>query len=152
MKPIYTAQGTVTGGRDVGHGRTADGALEVDIRIPSELGGPGEGTNPEQLFAIGYASCFESSLKVVGRRAKVEVDDVSIDVKVHLLPTTERGFTLAVEFDVSLPSVADPEEALRLAEKTHRVCPYSNATRGNIDVAITVNGMPLGDGATEGHS
>ena len=143
MKAIYTAEATVTGGRDVGHGRTADGALEVDIRLPPELGGPGEGTNPEQLFAIGFASCFESALKLVGRRAKLEVDDISIDSRVHLVPTAERGFALAVELDVSLPSIADADEALRLAGKAHKVCPYSNATRGNVDVAIAVNGTPL---------
>lgn len=147
MKAIYTAQATVTGGRDEGHGRTSDGALEVDIRIPPELGGPGTGTNPEQLFAIGFGSCFESSIKVVGRRMKMQVDDVSIDVRVQLFPTPERGFKLAVGMDVSLPSVEDAEQAMSLVRKTHRVCPYSNATRGNIDVAITVNGAPLEEGA-----
>lgn len=147
MKPIYTAEATVTGGRDVGHGRTSDGALEVDIHIPPELGGPGTGTNPEQLFAIGFGSCFESSLKVVGRRLKTEVDDVSIDVRVQLFPTPERGFKLGVAMDVSLPSVDDAEQAMSIVRKTHRVCPYSNATRGNIDVAITVNGAPLAEGA-----
>ncbi len=146
MKAIYTAEASVTGGRDAGHGRTLDGALEVDIRVPRELGGPGGGTNPEQLFAIGYASCFESAIKVVGRRGRLEVDDVSIDARVDLLPTAERGFALAVGLDVSLPSVADVDEALRLIEKAHQVCPYSNATRGNIDVAIAVNGTPLDKG------
>jgi osmotically inducible protein OsmC len=143
MKPIYTAQATVTGGRDEGHGRTSDGLLEVDIRVPSELGGPGDGTNPEQLFAIGYASCFESALKIVGRRAKLELDDVSIEIRVQLLPTPERGFALGVEMDVSLPSLEDIEAALDVVGKAHQVCPYSNATRGNIDVAISVNGTPL---------
>jgi lipoyl-dependent peroxiredoxin len=147
MKPIYTAEATVTGGRDEGHGRTSDGLLEVDIRLPAELGGPGTGTNPEQLFAVGYGSCFESALKVVGRRAKVEVDDVSIDVRVQLLPTPERGFKLAVEMDVSLPSLDDQDQAVELVERAHQVCPYSNATRGNIDVALTVNGAPLGEAA-----
>ncbi len=147
MKPIYTAEATVTGGRDEGHGRTSDGLLEVDIRVPAELGGPGTGTNPEQLFAVGYGSCFESALKVVGRRAKVAVDDVSIDVRVQLLPTPERGFKLAVEMDVSLPSLDDQDQAVELVERAHQVCPYSNATRGNIDVALTVNGAPLGEAA-----
>lgn len=140
MKPIYTARATVTGGRDEGHGRTADGALEVDIRVPAELGGPGDGTNPEQLFAIGYASCFESALKIVGRRAKVDLDDVSIEIGVQLLAKPDRSFALGVEMDVSLPSVEDREAALELVESAHQVCPYSNATRGNIDVALTVNG------------
>lgn len=145
MKPIYTAEATVTGGRDEGQGRTSDGLLEVDIRLPAELGGPGTGTNPEQLFAVGYGSCFESALKVVGRRAKVQVDDVSIDVRVQLLPTPERGFKLAVEMDVSLPSIDDQDQAVELVERAHQVCPYSNATRGNIDVALTVNGAPLAE-------
>jgi lipoyl-dependent peroxiredoxin len=143
MKVLYTAEATVTGGRDEGHGRTSDGALEVDIRVPIELGGPGGGTNPEQLFAIGFASCFESAVKLVGRRQKVNADDVTIHSRVMLLPTEERGFKLAVEMDVALPSIDDPDAAARLIATAHRVCPYSNATRGNIDVAFTVNGRPL---------
>jgi osmotically inducible protein OsmC len=144
-KPIYTAQATVTGGRDEGHGRTSDGTLEVDLRVPSEMGGDGGGTNPEQLFAVGYAACFESALKVVARRERLEAGDVSIASSVELLPTPERGFKLAVELDVTLPSVEDPERAAALVAAAHRVCPYSNATRGNIDVALTVNGRPVGD-------
>jgi len=140
---LYTAEATVTGGRDEGHGRTSDGAVEVDLRIPTELGGSGGGTNPEQLFAVGYAACFESALKAVARRERLEAGDVSIDSKVMLLPTEQRGFKLAVELDVSLPSVADADQALGLVEGAHRVCPYSNATRGNIDVALTANGGPV---------
>jgi Ohr subfamily peroxiredoxin len=147
MKVLYTAEATVTGGRDEGHGRTSDGALEVDLRMPPELGGQGGGTNPEQLFAVGFASCFESALKLVARRMKLAADDVSIDSKVMLLPTEERGFKLAVELDVTLPSIEDGEEAAAVVERAHRVCPYSNATRGNIDVALTVNGAPVGAAA-----
>ncbi|HEY2716852.1 MAG TPA: organic hydroperoxide resistance protein [Solirubrobacterales bacterium] len=143
MKPIYTAQATVTGGRDEGHGRTSDGALEVDIRVPSELGGPGEATNPEQLFAVGYASCFESALKIVGRRQSLDVDDVSIEIRVNLLPNPDRSFALGVEMDVTLPSLQEGGAALEVVGEAHRVCPYSNATRGNIDVAITANGQAL---------
>jgi osmotically inducible protein OsmC len=139
--PIYTAGAHVTGGRANGHGRSADGNLEVDLRLPKELGGEGDGTNPEELFAVGFASCFESALGVVARRAKAEAGDVAIDSKVSLLPTEERGFTLAVELDVSLPSVDDPQQAVELVRAAHQVCPYSNATRGNIDVAITANGQ-----------
>jgi Ohr subfamily peroxiredoxin len=144
-KPIYTARATVTGGRDEGHGRTSDGTLEVDLRVPSEMGGDGGGTNPEQLFAVGYAACFESALKVVARRERLEAGDVSIASSVELLPTPERGFKLAVELDVTLPSVEDPERAAAIVAAAHQVCPYSNATRGNIDVALTVNGRSVGD-------
>jgi osmotically inducible protein OsmC len=142
-RPIYTAEAHVTGGRIEGHGRTSDGALEVDIRIPAELGGPGGGTNPEQLFAVGYAACFESALQTVGRRRKQEVADVAIDSKVMLLPTQERGFKLGVELAVTLPSIDDADEAVALVRTAHKVCPYSNATRGNVDVAITVNGREV---------
>lgn len=143
-KVLYSAEATVTGGRDEGHGKTSDGQLEVDIRVPEELGGDGGGTNPEQLFALGFAACFESAIKVVGKRMKQEVGDVSIDSKVNLLPTEERGFKLSVGLDVSLPSVDDKEQAAEIVRNAHAVCPYSNATRDNIDVALTVNGDEVG--------
>jgi lipoyl-dependent peroxiredoxin len=142
-KVLYTAEAHVTGGRLAGHGRTTDGALEVDLRIPSEMGGDGGGTNPEQLFAVGYASCFESALSVVARREKRDADDAEIESKVNLIPTEDRGFGLAVELDVRLPSVSDPEEAKRIVAAAYKVCPYSNATRGNIDVTLTANGEPV---------
>jgi lipoyl-dependent peroxiredoxin len=141
---LYTAEATVTGGRASGHGRTNDGALDVQLRSPREMGGEGGGTNPEQLFAIGFAACFESALGVVGRRARIEVSDVSIDSRVSLLPTEERGFALALELDVTLPQVQDPEQAARLVAAANQVCPYSNATRGNIDVRLTANGHEVG--------
>jgi lipoyl-dependent peroxiredoxin len=141
---LYTAEATVTGGRASGHGRTNDGALDVQLRSPKEMGGEGGGTNPEQLFAVGYAACFESALGVVGRRERAEVGDVSIGTRVSLLPTGERGFKLAVELDVTLPQVQDPEQAARIVTAAHQVCPYSNATRGNIDVTLTVNGRAVG--------
>jgi osmotically inducible protein OsmC len=141
-KILYTAQAHVTGGRIEGHGRTSDGALEVDIRIPPELGGPGGGTNPEQLFAVGFASCFESAMGAVARRMKVEPQDVAIDSRVHLMPTEERGFKVGVALDVTLSGL-DEAQAKELVTKAHKVCPYSNATRGNIDVDITVNGASL---------
>ena len=143
-KVLYTAEATVTGGRAEGHGRTSDGALEVDLRLPSEMGGEGGGTNPEQLFAVGYASCFESALQVVARRAKADVDDVSVDSKVELSPNSEGGFDLSVALDVTLPSIDEGDQAAELVEKAHQVCPYSNATRGNIDVRLTANGTPVG--------
>ena len=139
-KALYTAEATVTGGRIEGHGRTSDGALEVELRSPEELGGQGGGTNPEQLFAIGYASCFESALGAVRRREHAEVGDVSIDSRVSLLPAEGRTFKLAVALDVSLPQLDDPEQAVRIVAAAHRVCPYSNATRGNIEVDLKVNG------------
>lgn len=138
-KVLYTAEAHVTGGRAQGHGRTSDGALEVELRFPKEMGGEGGGTNPEQLFAVGFAACFESALGVVARRQKVNADDVEVDSKVMLLPTEERGFKLAVELDVKLPSIAEEDRAVELVRAAHRVCPYSNATRGNIDVKLTAN-------------
>jgi Ohr subfamily peroxiredoxin len=141
-KEIYTAEAHVTGGRVAGHGRTSDGALEVDLRTPPEMGGEGGGTNPEQLFAVGYAACFEGALAAVARRQKLEVGDVAIDSKVMLVTAEERTFTIAVELAVTLPSVTD-EEAVELVQGAHKVCPYSNATRGNIDVTLTANGAPV---------
>lgn len=141
---LYTAEATVTGGRRSGHGRTSDGALDVHIRSPRELGGEGGGTNPEQLFAIGFASCFGNAIGVVSRRERVDVGEVSIDSRVILLPGDDRGFRLAVELDVTLPQVRDPAEAARIVAAAHQVCPYSNATRGNIDVVLTANGHEVG--------
>jgi osmotically inducible protein OsmC len=142
-KVLYTADAHVTGGRAQGHGRTTDGALDVELRFPKEMGGEGGGTNPEQLFAVGFAACFESALGVVARRQKVNADDVEVDSKVMLLPTEERGFQLAVELDVRLPSIAEEDRAVELVRAAHRVCPYSNATRGNIDVKLTANEAPV---------
>jgi osmotically inducible protein OsmC len=140
---IYTAEAHVTGGRTEGHGRTADGQLEVDLRVPKELGGEQEGTNPEELFAVGYAACFEGALGTVARRAKEEMGDVAIDSKVMLVTTEDRAFTVAVELDVTLPAIDDPAKAVELVAAAHKVCPYSNATRGNIDVTLTANGQPV---------
>lgn len=141
-KVIYTAEAHVAGGRIAGHGRTSDGALEVDIRVPPELGGEEPGTNPEQLFAVGYAACFENALAAVARRAKVDLDGVEVDSKVMLVTAENRSFALAVELAVTLPSVKG-EEAVELVKAAHKVCPYSTATRGNIDVTVTANGAPV---------
>jgi Ohr subfamily peroxiredoxin len=108
--------------------------------MPEEMGGDGGGTNPEQLFAVGYAACFEGALGAVARRRGQESTDAEIDSRVMLLPTADRGFKLAVELAVTLPSVDDPDEAVELVRAAHQVCPYSNATRGNIDVSLTANG------------
>src|SRR4051812_37681968 len=139
-KILYTAAAHVTGGRAEGHGRTADGALEVDLRLPPELGGQGGGTNPEQLFAVGYAACFEGALGAAARRSKVDVGDAQIDSKVMLSPNEAKGFDLSVELDVTLPSIDDPALAREIVEAAHQICPYSNATRGNMPVKLTVNG------------
>ncbi|HEY2398180.1 MAG TPA: organic hydroperoxide resistance protein [Solirubrobacteraceae bacterium] len=140
---LYTAQAHVTGGRVEGHGRTSDGQLEVDLRLPSEMGGAGDGTNPEELFAVGYAACFEGALGTVARRAKEDTGEVAIDSKVSLVTTEDRAFTVAVQLDVTLAGIEDPAKASELVAAAHRVCPYSNATRGNIDVTLTANGQPV---------
>ncbi len=142
-KTVYTAQATVTGGRAEGHGMTTDGALDVQLRTPVEMGGEGGGTNPEQLFAVGYAACFEGAIGVVGRREHAEVGDVSIDSRVDLITTEERGYNVAVELHVTLPQVTDPEQAVRIVAAAHQVCPYSNATRGNVEVTLTANGQDV---------
>ncbi|HKE78047.1 MAG TPA: Ohr family peroxiredoxin [Solirubrobacteraceae bacterium] len=140
---LYTAHAHVTGGRVNGHGASSDGALDVQLRPPVETGGPGGGTNPEQLFAVGYAACFEGALGAAARRERLEVEDVAIDSRVSLMPTEDRGFTVGVEMDVTLPSIKDTEQAVELVRAAHKICPYSNATRGNIDVALTANGAPV---------
>lgn len=143
--PIYTAAATVTGGRENGYGRTSDGRLEVQLRLPSEMGGSGEeqGTNPEQLFAVGYAACFEGALGLVAQREQVELGDVSIDSTVGLGPNGQGGFEINVSLAVTLPAISDAEEAKRIVSAAHEVCPYSNATRGNIEVLLTANGQQV---------
>jgi lipoyl-dependent peroxiredoxin len=138
---LYTAEAHVTGGRAHGHGRTSDGALEVDLRVPREMGGEGDGTNPEELFAVGYAACFEGALGTVARRKREETGELEIDSKVMLVATEDRRFTIAVELAVRLPSIDDPGKAVELVRAAHQVCPYSNATRGNIDVRLSANGQ-----------
>jgi lipoyl-dependent peroxiredoxin len=140
---LYTAKATVTGGRADGHGRSSDGALDVALRMPTEMGGEGGGTNPEQLFAVGYAACFEGALGLVARREHADPGEVSIESHVSLLPTEDRGFQITVALHVTLPGVSDPELATRLVAEAHAVCPYSNATRGNVDMTLTANGQPV---------
>jgi osmotically inducible protein OsmC len=140
-KTIYTAEATVTGGREHGHGVTSDGALDVQLRAPTD--GDERGTNPEQLFAVGYAACFEGALGVVGRRERVDLGEVSIDSTVSLVTTDDRGYTVAVGLDVTLPGVEDADQAKSIVAAAHEVCPYSNATRGNIDVTLVANGQPV---------
>ena len=142
-KVLYTARAYVTGGRQDGHGRSADGELDVRLRLPREMGGSGGGTNPEELFAVGYAACFESALGTVARRRHLDAGQLAIDSAVSLLPVGDGGFRLAVTLDVSLPSVGDREAAAQLVREAHQVCPYSNATRGNIDVSLLLAGEPV---------
>ena len=140
MSMIYTAEAHVTGGRADGHGRTSDGQLAVDLRLPKELGGDGGGTNPEQLFAIGYAGCFASVLGMLGQRKGITTTDATIDSRVSLVPVGDGTFTLAAELDVRLPSVDDAED---LVHATHQLCPYSRAIRGNVEVTLIANGVRL---------
>ena len=135
-KILYTAEATVQGGRD-GMGRTSDGKLEVKLSPPKEMGGAGEGTNPEQLFAVGYAACFQSALMAIARRQQVDASQSSITSRVGIGPNGEGGFGLAVELQVTIPGL-DKETSEKLVEAAHQVCPYSNATRGNIPVTLTV--------------
>jgi Ohr subfamily peroxiredoxin len=135
-KPLYTAEATVKGGRD-GHGRSSDGFLDLDIRPPVELGGTGAGTNPEQLFALGYAACFQSAMGVVGRRLGTDTSDSEVTGRVTLGTIAGGAFGIAVELDVHIPGV-DEEAANNVVSAAHEVCPYSNATRGNVEVTLKI--------------
>ncbi len=143
-KVLYSAEAHVTGARAEGHGVSSDGALDVLLRAPKEMGGSGGGTNPEQLFAVGYAACFESALTGAARTAKQELRDVAIDSKVSLVASSDGTYKLAVTLDVHLPSIASPETAADLVRAAHEICPYSNATRGNIEVELIANGNLVG--------
>jgi len=146
VKPLYTARATATGGR-AGHAVTDDGLLDVHLKPPKEMGGPGGATNPEQLFAIGYAACFESALGTVARRQRIDLGQVAIDAKVDLRTTENGAFDIAVELDITLPALDDAEQATQIVAAAHQVCPYSRATRSNIDVKLTANGKSVDDGA-----
>ena len=137
VNTLYTATATATGDGRNGHTASDDGILDMDVRIPTAMGGPGGATNPEQLFAAGYAACFHSAMKFVGAADKVDLtgSEVSASVSIGMLPA--GGFGLAVELDVAVPSL-EHDQALALVEKAHQVCPYSNATRGNVEVKLGV--------------
>jgi Ohr subfamily peroxiredoxin len=142
MKILYTAEASVEGGRD-GHGRTSDGRLEVDLAVPEGMGGKGgAGTNPEQLFAVGYAACFQSALFSVANGRKLDASDSRIASKVGIGPSGHGGFGLEVALDLHAPHLS-PAEAADVMARAHEVCPYSNATRGNIEVTLTVDGASL---------
>jgi Ohr subfamily peroxiredoxin len=137
MNILYTAVGHATGDGRNGHTRTDDGMLDLDVRVPKELGGPGGATNPEQLFACGYSACFHSALKLVAQRAGLDATDSEVSASVGLGMEEGGGFGLAVELDVLLPKL-DRETAQGLVERAHQVCPYSNATRGNVEVQLSI--------------
>ena len=141
-KPAYTTTARVKGGRAGGQGRITSGELELQLQLPKELGGPGGAPNPEQLFAIGYAACFESVLSILGQRMKITADDAVIDSTVALIPIENGRFKLSVALDISLPSIGNAQQAADLVRMADQICPYSNAVRGNIEVALAVNGLP----------
>jgi lipoyl-dependent peroxiredoxin len=137
MKPLYTAIATAEGGR-AGHVRSSDGAVDHKLTMPKSLGGPGgEGTNPEQLFAAGYAACFESALQLVARKKKINADKATITAHVTIGSTDDGGFQLAVELHGKIPG-QDRDATQELLEAAHQVCPYSKATRNNIEVKLVV--------------
>jgi lipoyl-dependent peroxiredoxin len=137
MDALYTAVAHATGDGRNGHIYTDDDLLDLDVRIPKEMGGPGGATNPEQLFASGYAACFHSALKVVARPDDLDVTGTEVSASVSIGTIESGGFGLAVELDVHAPRLDRPT-AERLVAKAHTVCPYSNATRGNVDVTLRV--------------
>ncbi len=137
MDILYTATAHATGDGRSGHATSDDGILDVDLRVPTELGGPGGATNPEQLFAAGYAACFHSALKVVAGREKRDVSGTEVSASVGLGMNDAGGFGIAVELDVYAPAL-DRATAEALVAKAHEVCPYSNATRGNVEVTLTI--------------
>jgi osmotically inducible protein OsmC len=137
IEAIYTAESTASGGGRDGHVKSSDGRLDLDTRPPKEMGGSGEGTNPEQLFSAGYAACFLGALRLVAGKAKVKLDDATgITVQIGIGKTPEGGFGLIATIIGYLPGL-EQEVADDLVEQAHEVCPYSNATRGNIDVDLS---------------
>jgi osmotically inducible protein OsmC len=133
---VYTAQATAKGAR-AGHVRSDNGRVDLDLAVPEEFGGPGgAGTNPEELFAAGYAACFQGALAVAGAKREIDTSDSEVTARVSLAPP---DMTLSVELEVSIPGV-DAETATKLAESAHRVCPYSRATRDNIEVTLSARG------------
>jgi lipoyl-dependent peroxiredoxin len=136
MDALYTAVATATHGRE-GRAVTSDGKIDLALGMPVELGGNGQGTNPEQLFAAGYAACFGSALGLVGRQAQVDVSEAAVTAEVGIGKQGE-GFALKVTLRVELPDAVDESTGRKLVEQAHQVCPYSNATRGNIPVELVV--------------
>jgi Ohr subfamily peroxiredoxin len=141
-KILYTAEATATGGRE-GHARTSDGRLDVELDVPSEMSGTGgPGTNPEQLFAAGYAACFQSALLRFASGRKLDLSGSRITARVGIGPVSSGGFGLAAALDLDAPQISR-EDAVDLMRRAHETCPYSRATRGNIEVTLTVGGASL---------
>lgn len=140
MQTIYTTSATASAGRN-GQVKTDDGLLDVSLAYPKAMGGAGNATNPEQLFAAGYAACFSNAVLHVAREAKVKLSAAPVTAEVGIGPNSEGGFALTVALAVTLD--LDQETALALVRTAHQVCPYSNATRGNIDVQVSVNGSAI---------
>jgi len=137
MDTIYTAEALATGDGRNGHVRTVDGLVDTDVRVPQAMGGPGGAPNPELLFAAGYAACFHSALQAVARGQKVTIEGSSVGARVGLGSNGEGGFGLSVELEVVVPGLP-LEQAQALADAAEKVCPYSNATRGNISTTVSV--------------
>jgi Ohr subfamily peroxiredoxin len=135
MSAVYTAVATATGEGRNGHARTDDGLIDLDLTVPKEMGGPGGGANPEQLFAAGYAACFHGALKLVARQQKATFSDSAVTAEVGIGPNETGGFALEVTLRVELGGI-DQAAAEQLVEGAHQVCPYSNATRGNVPVTL----------------
>lgn len=139
---LYTAEATVEGGR-AGHGRSTDGHLDVDLSVPADMGGQGgTGTNPEQLFAVGFAACFQSALLGVAQGRKLDAADSQIRSRVGIGPTGHGGFGLQVTLDLHAPNLSAADAADLMLRADQR-CPYSNATRGNIEVVLSVDGQQI---------
>ncbi len=138
VQPVYTASATATGdGRD-GHTRSSDGVLDLDLAVPKEMGGPGgPHTNPEQLFAAGYAACFHSALKIVASKQKITLTGSAITTDVGIGPNGQGAYGLVITLQAELPGL-DETTARALLDAAHQVCPYSNAVRGNVDVTLTL--------------
>jgi Ohr subfamily peroxiredoxin len=146
QKVLYTAEAVVEGGRE-GHGRSVDGRLDVDLSVPEAMGGGGPGTNPEELFAVGYAACFQSALLSIATGRNLDASGSQITSRVGLGPTGHGGFGLTAALDLRAPHLT-AEQGADLMARAHERCPYSIATRGNIEVTLSVGGVPLAAAAT----
>jgi lipoyl-dependent peroxiredoxin len=139
VEVIYKTKATASGGGRSGHTRSEDGAIDLDLVVPKEMGGPGgDGANPEKLFAAGYSACFLGAMRAVSKTVGVTVpDDATVTAEIGFGKRSEGGFGITADLTISMPGV-DKADAQKLVDEAHKVCPYSNATRGNVDVGLTV--------------